>query len=105
MQRGTVTVSGAVVTTPLTNITNAQTINVRLNGVNSTSDVVTVDVTVPMIILIGDSNGNGSVNSSDVGQAKGRIGQTVDATNFRSDVNASGGINSSDVTIIKQHIP
>ena len=102
---GMVTVNGAVVTIPLTNITNAQTINVRLNGVNAASDAPATDVVIPMTRLLGDTNGNGAVTSSDVAQTKGRIGQTLDATNFRSDVNASGGINSSDVTLIKQNLP
>ena len=97
-----VTVSGAVVTIPLTNIADDQTINVRLNGVNSAADAPLADVTIPMTKVVGDTNGNGIANSSDVAQTKGRIGQAVNGTNFRSDVNANGAINSTDVTIIKQ---
>jgi len=100
---GTVSVSGAVVTIPLTNVGNAQTINVRLNGVNSAS--VRADVVIPMTRLLADTNGTGTVSSADVAQTKSRIGQTLDGTNFRSDVNLSGGVNSSDVTLIKQNIP
>ena len=77
----------------------------RLNGVNSASDAPATNVVIPMTRLVGDTNGNGAVTSSDVTQTKARIGQTLDATNFRSDVNTSGGINSSDVTLIKQHLP
>lgn len=103
---GTVTVSGAVVAIPLTNIANAQTINVRLNGVNSAAaDTPPSDVVIPMTKLVGDTSANGSVNSADVAQTKGRIGQQISASNFRSDVNASGGINSADITIIKQNLP
>ncbi len=97
---GMVTVSGAVVTIPLTNVADDQTINVRLNGVNGGANV-----TIPMSRIAGDTNGNGAVTSSDVAQTKGRIGQPVDTTNFRSDVNASGGINSTDVTVVKQNLP
>jgi len=100
---GVVSVSGAVVTIPLTNIADDQTINVTLNGVSDGTAIGSV--VVPMTRNAGDTNGNGAVNSSDVGQTKGRIGQAVTATNFRSDVNASGGINSTDVSIIKQNIP
>ena len=96
---GMVTVSGNTVTVPLTNVTNAQTINVTLNGVNSAGNVV-----LPMSLLIGDTNGNAAVNSTDVAQTKSRIGSAVDGTNFRSDVNAGGSINSSDVSIIKANL-
>ena len=100
---GNVSVSANTVTVPLTNIANAQTINVRINGVNSTNAPAT-DFTIPMSILIGDTNANGYVNTGDVVQTKGGLGQTVDATNFRSDVNAGGSINATDVAIVKSRI-
>jgi hypothetical protein len=101
---GNVTVSGNMVTIPLTNIANGQTINVRINGVNSAGgNAPTTDFTIPMSVLIGDTNANGAVNASDLSQTKGRLGQTVDSTNFRSDVNASGTLNASDASIVKQN--
>jgi len=33
-----------------------------------------------------------------------RIGQTVNATNFRSDVTAGGAINATDVSIVKSNL-
>ena len=54
-------------------------------------------------ILDGDTNANATVNAADVSQTKSRIGQTVDATNFRSDVNANGSINAADTAIVKQN--
>ncbi len=98
-----VTVSGAVVTIPLTNVTDNQTIMVRLNGVNSAADVPAADVVIPMRIRVGDTTGDGNVNSSDIAQTKSRISGSVNATTFRSDVNANGAINSSDVSVIKSH--
>ena len=86
-------------TVPLTNVTNVQTINVTLFGVNSAGNVV-----IPMSLLIGDTSANSAVNSTDVAQTKSRIGQVVDGTNFRSDVNAGGSINSTDVSIIKGNL-
>jgi hypothetical protein len=56
-----------------------------------------------MGVLVGDTNGNGTVNAADVAQTKSRLGQTVGAANFRSDVNANGGIDAADVAIIKQN--
>jgi hypothetical protein len=102
---GNVSVSANVVTIPLTNIANAQTINVRLNGVNNAAatDAPATDITIPMSILIGDTNANSTVNAADVAQTKARLGQTVDATNFRSDINANGSINAADTAIVKQN--
>jgi len=98
---GMVTVAGNVVTVPLTNVADQQTINVTLNGVNSATDETTVNIVIPMSRLLGDTNGNRAVNASDVSQTKGRIGQAVTTANFRSDVNANGAINAGDVSIVK----
>jgi N-acetylneuraminic acid mutarotase len=86
-------------TIDLTGVTNAQTINVTLFAV--TDDCGTRDVTVPLSILIGDTTGDGSVNSADISQTKSRSGQTVGSTNFRSDVTADGSINSADISLVK----
>jgi hypothetical protein len=93
---GAVSGSGTpVITVPLTGVSNAQTLTVRING--------TTSVDIPMTILIGDTNSNGTVNAADIAQTKGRLGQTVTAANFRSDVNANCAINAADVAIIKQN--
>jgi hypothetical protein len=96
------TVSGSQVTVNLTGITNAQQITVTLFNVNDGTHMG--NASVSMGVLIGDSSGNGTVNAADVAQTKGRLGQTVDATNFRSDVNANGAINSGDVAIVKANL-
>ena len=93
---GMVTTSGNVVTIPLTDVGNAQTINVTLNNVNGSGNV-----TIPMRVLIGDVNGNGTVNATDVSQAKLCVGQAVNASNFRCDLDAGGAINATDVSIAK----
>ena len=96
---GAVSISGAVVTIPLTNVTNAQRIMVKLSGVSD--GMATGDVTIPMGILIGDTNGNAAVNASDVSQTKAQSGAAVTGSNFRTDVNANGSINASDVSAVK----
>ncbi len=101
---GAVTISGippnpSICTIPLTGITNAQTIMVRLNNV--THGAETGNVLIPMSFLTGDSNGDGAVNSADVSQTKARSGQAVDGTNFRSDINADGNLNSGDISFVK----
>ncbi len=87
------------VTVNLTGVTNAQRITVTLVGVSNASG--TGNLGVPMGVLVGDTNGNGSVSSSDVAQTKSRSGQTADGSNFQSDVNTSGSINASDVAQVK----
>ena len=101
---GTVSVSGNIVTVPLTNIADAQVINVQINGVNGAGDEPAVNVNIPMGILIGDVNGNRAVNSSDVALTKSQVGQNVGAGNFREDVNANGTISSTDVAIVKSDV-
>jgi hypothetical protein len=96
---GAVTVAGAVVTIPLTNVTSAQTIAITLFGVDNGSGAA--NATIRMGILVGDSTGDGSVNSGDVTQTRNRSGQQTDAINFRSDFNLDGTINAGDATVVK----
>jgi hypothetical protein len=57
-----------------------------------------------MGVLGGDVNGNHSVNAGDVAQTKARLGQTVNATNFRADVNFNGTINAGDLSLVKSYL-
>jgi hypothetical protein len=93
---GVVITSGNVVTIPLTNVADAQTLQVTLHDVNGTSNV-----TIPMSVLVGDVNASGSVTASDVSLVKSQSGQTAGESNFRADVNASGSINAVDVSLVK----
>jgi hypothetical protein len=93
------TVSSNQVVVNLTGVANAQTIAIKLLGVNDGS--ATGNVVVPMSVLLGDTTANGAVNSSDVSQTKVKSGAVLGASNFRTDVNVSGAINSTDVSIVK----
>jgi hypothetical protein len=93
---GMVTVNGSTVTIPLTNVANAQTINVTLNSVNGFTNVV-----IPMSVLAGDTTANGAVNSSDIAQTQSQSGQLVTMGNFREDVTVNGTINSSDIALVQ----
>lgn len=101
---GSPTYQGTTMTVNLTGVTNAQTVSLMLHNVTDNSARVMADTAVSVNMLAGDTNGNGSVNASDVTQTKSRIGQTVDATNFRSDVNANGTINAGDVSSVKANV-
>jgi subtilisin family serine protease len=96
---GNVSVSGAVVTVPLTNIANAQVINVQINGVNGTTAF-----NIPMGFLIGDVTADRTVNAADVALTKSQLGQTVGASNFKSDMNCDAQINAADRAIQKAHL-
>jgi photosystem II stability/assembly factor-like uncharacterized protein len=93
---GMVTSNGNNVTIPLTNVANAQRINVTLYSVNGGGNII-----IPMGVLLGDTTGNGSVNATDVSQTKLKSGQAVNATNFRNDVTVSNSINATDVSQVK----
>ena len=62
---GAVTVNGNTVSVPLTNVANAQALSVTLNAVNGG-----VNITVPLRLLLGDTNGDGAVNSGDALQKR-----------------------------------
>jgi hypothetical protein len=96
---GVVAVNGSTVTIPLTNVANAQTLNVRLNTVSNGAS--TADVVVPMSVLIGDSTASRVVNSGDATQVRNRSGQDVNESTFRSDITTDGFINSGDATAVK----
>ena len=54
-----------------------------------------------MGVLVGDTNGDGSVNASDIGQTKAQSGNAVTGSNFREDVKVDGNINASDIGLVK----
>ena len=56
-------VSGGTVTVDLSNVANGQTIMVTLTSVNDGTHLG--DVAIPMSVLVGDTNGDRSVNTGD----------------------------------------
>jgi hypothetical protein len=96
-----VSVHNTDVTVNLTNVSNAQTLNINLLGVSGGGK--SGNVSVPMSVLIGDVNGNRLVDSGDVFLVRQQTGKTPDLTDFREDVNASGVIDSGDVFVTRQH--
>jgi plastocyanin len=98
----TFTVSGSQVTVNLTGVTNVQRITVTLINVNDGTHMGNVPVS--MGVLIGDVNGNASVNATDVALTKSQVGQPVSMTNFREDVNTSGTITATDVALVKSDV-
>ncbi len=101
---GTPAFSANTMTVNLTGVDNAQKITVTLSNVTDSFGQVLADTVVSVNMLIGDTNGNRTVNASDVAQTKGQIGAPVTNANFREDVTLNGTINGSDVGLVKSHL-
>jgi Dockerin type I domain len=84
----------------LTGVANAQVITVSLTNVQS-SGGLSPTVSASMGVLIGDTNGDGFVDSGDIAQTKSQSGIVVTSSNFREDVNGDGFIDSADIAFVK----
>jgi hypothetical protein len=112
---GTGTVSGSPVVGPnvglgltanqcavnLTNVSNAQYITVTLNSVHDVAGNIGDVLSPQMGVLLGDTTGDGFVNSADISQTKSQSGQSVGGSNFREDLNTDGFLNSGDISLVK----
>ena len=98
---GSPSFSGNTMTVNLTGVTDIQKITVNLSGVTDQFAQTLPSAGVSVNMLLGDTNGNKSVNGSDVSQTKAASGVTLDATNFRTDVNVTGGVTGSDISQVK----
>jgi hypothetical protein len=96
------TVAGTQAIVNLTGVANGETLVIRLNEVND--GAVTGPVNVRLTALLGDTNGNGVVNASDVAETKAQSGQPATNINFRTDVTVSGVTNATDIGVVKAQI-
>jgi hypothetical protein len=85
----------------LTGVTNAQYVTVTLSSPTDVAGNTSNSVSATMGVLLGDTTGNGVVNSSDIAQTQSQSGQPLTATNCREDVTVSGDINSSDIALVQ----
>ena len=89
--------SGNNVIVTLANLPDNIRVTVTLSGVNGA-----VTASAAMGFLVGDFNGTGSVNASDIAAVKARNGAAINVgNNFLYDVNANGSINGIDVSVVK----
>jgi len=89
----------------LTGVTcNEQEIRIRLNNVTDTLGNSLHAATTTMGLLIGDVNGDGTVDNADVHQVATQVGQPVTQDNFRDDVNVDLFINRADTNLVKSHL-
>jgi hypothetical protein len=87
----------------LTGVPNDQRVTVTLTGITDTAGNATNSLAVTMGVVIGDTTGNGAVNSSDISQTQSQSGQPVTIDNFREDVTVNGLINSSDIALVQSN--
>jgi hypothetical protein len=93
--------AGPTMIVNLTGVSDAQKVTVTLENVQDSLGQVLPNKSVSMNVLLGDTTGNKSVNSSDISQTKARAGQAVNEGNFRSDTTVNGTINASDLAQVK----
>lgn len=87
-------------TVNLTGVISGHTINVELDNVTDVSSA-TGNVSVPMGVLVGDTNKDGFVDAIDTSQTKSQSGNAVSTSNYREDVNVDGFIDAVDVSLVK----
>ena len=88
-------------TIDLNGVANQQRISLTIYNLNDGLGLR--DFVIPMAILVGDTTGDGIVNSSDVSETKAHANESLSATNLREDINASGTIDSLDASSVKSH--
>ncbi len=98
-QPATTSANGSVVTVNCTGVPNAQNIAISLNGVSDGTNIG--NVSIPMGVLIGDTNHDRFCDAIDVAQTKSQSGKAVTGSNFREDVNVDGFIDAIDTALVK----
>ena len=88
-------------TVNLTGVPTAQYITVTLTGAADSTGAAG-NVSGTMGVLLGDTSGDGVVNSADITQTRRQSGNVVDSSNFREDVTLDGVINSADITAVRR---
>ncbi len=96
-----VSFSGNDMLVNLSGVADQQRLTVTGTNLTGVNGGVLPSASITMGFLLGDTNGNGVVNASDVGQTKAQSGQNTTGSNFRNDVNVNGVINASDVGLVK----
>jgi hypothetical protein len=81
----------------LAGIADNQRVKLTLDNVNGIPN----SYAVSLGFLVGDVNGSGAVNASDISGVKAQLTQPAGAANFKLDVNATGTVNAAGLTAVK----
>ncbi|MDQ6624568.1 MAG: dockerin type I repeat-containing protein [Verrucomicrobiota bacterium] len=93
--------SGQTVVVNLSGVTNAQLVTLHMDNVIDEYSQELTNASFQVGYLIGDVNGDRTVNAADATGTRNRSGQQTDATNFLTDVNLDGSVNSADATLVR----
>jgi hypothetical protein len=85
----------------LTGLTNSGRVDVTLSNVRDGTGHLSSTEPATLPLLIGDTTGDGNVNSADIAQTKSQSGTAASGSNFREDLNADGTVNSVDIALTK----
>jgi hypothetical protein len=94
---GTPTFSGNEMRVPLTGVADVQILTVQVSNVNGGGGSANVDFG----FLLGDVNGNRTVDKPDFNQVKADKNQAVNGSNFRDDINLNGVVDKPDFNGVK----
>ena len=99
---GAVTIAGREMTVNLSGAADMSCLTITLAGITDPAgNPLTGPNTIPIRVLMGDTNGTGAVSVADVNQVRSRSGQAVNAGNFRCDTNCTGAISVADVNQVR----
>jgi hypothetical protein len=90
-------IGGSAVTVTLTGVPDNQRLTVNIPNVNGSGTTRSASVG----FLVGDVNGSLAVTAADILVTKGRLAQTLSASNFTSDVDLNKSINATDLAAVK----
>lgn len=90
-------------TVSLTGVTNAAYVTVTLTSVKGSEGTYSETVSQEMGLLVGDTGGDGSVNSTDLNQTISQLGHPVTISNFRQDMTADGAIDGADTQVVNSN--
>jgi glucose/arabinose dehydrogenase len=85
----------------VTGLPNGQYATITLTNVVDVAGNTSSSVAATIGVLIGDTNGDGLVNSADISQTKSQSGSAITSSNYREDVTVDGLINSADISLVK----
>ena len=91
-------------TVNLSGVADVQKVTILLSDVTSSTSQVLPDTSISANILSGDTNGDKTVDNSDVARTKGQVGVPVTSVNFREDVKVSGAITATDVRLVRSDV-
>jgi hypothetical protein len=94
-------ISGNTLIVTLSNVSDASRPTITVAQVTDRFGQTMPDTSVAAAFLVGDVNGDGTVNTADTLITRNRSGQSATTATFRSDVNADGTISAGDALLVR----